>query len=92
MSSDEVSFGVNFINTSGANLTIYAVHNADDRLACTLAPGQEYYFNSRKIGMQYKVKTPEGHVQGRYVSGATYRSYNLVYQAPMVVLQPAFEY
>ena len=42
--------------------------------------------------MQYKVKAPDGNVQGRYVSGPNYRSYNLVYQAPMVVLQPLYEY
>lgn len=92
MSSEEVSFGVNFINCSGIQMSVYAVQNGNDQHAVNLGPGQEFYFNSRKVGMQYKVKTPDGHVQGRYVSGQNYRSYNLTYQAPMIVLQPAYEY
>ena len=92
MTSEEVSFGVNFVNCAGMSLSVYAVHNGQDMLAVTLGPGQEFYFNSRKVGMQYKVKTPDGTILGRYESAQNYRSYNLVYQQPMVVLQPAYEY
>ena len=69
VSKAEVSYGIEFVNNSGNEVTIFYCQGGREHEAKTISNGEKYYINSKKIGLNYKCKAqPSNQVIGNYTS------------------------